>query len=86
MAKKKKMTVKWKKQTKLTTGYQIQYSTSKNFKGAKTQTITKNKKTSCIIKKLKSKKKYYVRVRTYKKVKGKKYYSKWSKVKSVKTK
>ena len=86
LGKKKQIGVKWKKQTKLTTGYQIQYSTSKKFKGAKTQTITKNKKTSCIIKKLKSKKKYYVRVRTYKKVKGKKYYSKWSKVKSVKTK
>ena len=86
LAKKKKMTIKWKKQTKLTTGYQIQYSTSKNFRGAKTQTITKNKKTKCIIKKLKSKKKYYVRIRTYKKVKGKKYYSKWSKAKTVKVK
>ena len=85
-AKKKKMTVKWKKQTKLTKGYQIQYSTSKKFKGAKSVLVTKNKKTSITIKNLKSKKKYFVRIRTYKIVKGKKYYSKWSKVKSVKIK
>jgi len=38
------------------------------------------------VKKLKAKKKYYVRVRTYKTVKGKKVYSSWSKVKSIKTK
>ena len=38
------------------------------------------------VKKLKAKKKYYVRIRTYKTVNGKKVYSSWSKVKSVKTK
>lgn len=47
----------------------------------KEQKTTKNK-----VKKLKAKKKYYVRVRTYKTVKGKKVYSSWSKVKSIKTK
>lgn len=47
----------------------------------KKQKTTKNK-----VKKLKAKKKYYVRVRTYKTVKGKKVYSSWSKVKSIKTK
>jgi len=46
----------------------------------KEQKTTKNK-----VKKLKAKKKYYVRVRTYKTVKGKKVYSSWSKVKSIKT-
>ena len=39
-----------------TTGYQIQYSTSSKFKGAKTVTITKNKTTSKKISKLKAKK------------------------------
>ena len=87
---KKAFTVKWKKQTSQTTGYQIQYSTSSKFKGAKTVTIPKNKTTSKKVTKLKSKKKYYVRVRTYKtvKVNGKntKIYSSWSKAKTVKTK
>lgn len=46
----------------------------------------KKKTTKYKVKKLKAKKKYYVRVRTYKTVKGKKVYSAWSKVKSIKTK
>ena len=84
---KKSFTVKWKKQTKQTTGYQIEYSLSKNFKkGAKRITVNKNKTTSKKIKKLKAKKKYFVRIRTYKKVGSKQYYSAWSKVKTVKTK
>lgn len=88
---KKAFTVKWKKQTSQTSGYQIQYSTSNNFKsGTKTVTISKNKATSKKISKLKAKKKYYVRVRSYKTVKinGKttKIYSGWSKAKSAKTK
>ncbi|MGN1420474.1 MAG: fibronectin type III domain-containing protein [Eubacterium sp.] len=82
----KKFTVKWKKQSTQTTGYQVQYSTSSKFKRAKTVTVSKNSTTSETISKLKSKKKYYVRVRTYKVVNGTKYYSSWSKVKSVKTK
>ena len=87
---KKAFTVKWKKQTQQTTGYQIQYSTSSKFKNAKSVTISKNKTVSKKITKLKAKKKYYVRIRTYKtvKVNGKnvKIYSSWSKTKSVKTK
>ena len=83
---KKKLTVKWKKQATQTTGYQLQYGTSSKFKGAKTATITKNKTVSKAISKLKAKKKYYVRIRTYKtvKVNGKsvKLYSAWSKAKS----
>lgn len=55
-------------------------------KNNKSVTVTKQKTTKATVKKLKSKKKYYVRVRTYKKVNGKKIYSSWSKVKSVKTK
>lgn len=83
---KKAFTVKWKKLTTQTTGYQIQYGTSSSFKSAKTKTITSNKKYSLKISKLKGGKKYYVRVRTYKKVGSTKYYSDWSSKKSVTTK
>ncbi|MGN0532918.1 MAG: InlB B-repeat-containing protein [Eubacterium sp.] len=86
----KKFTVKWKKQATQTTGYQIQYSTSSKFSKAKTVTVGKNSTTSKTVSKLSGKKKYYVRVRTYKTVKinGKatKIYSSWSKAKSVTTK
>ena len=86
-AAKKKITVRWKKQTKETTGYQIQYSLKKNFSSkTKTIDIKKNKTTKKIIKKLKSKKTCYVRVRAYKTINGVKYYSGWSKVKKVKVK
>lgn len=84
---KKSLSVTWKKQTKNTTGYEIQYSTDKNFKkGVKTVTISKNKTTSTTIKKLTSKKTYYVRIRSFKKSGKTKYYSDWSKVKNVKVK
>ena len=86
----KKFTVKWKKQATQTTGYQVQYSASSKFSKAKTVTVGKNKTTSKSVSKLSAKKKYYVRVRTYKtvKVNGKniKLYSGWSKAKSVTTK
>lgn len=82
--KKKQLKVTWKKQVTQTTGYQIQYSTDKNFKkGNKTVTVSKNKTTSTTIKKLKSKKKYYVRIRTYKTVGKSKYYSSWGKSKAI---
>ena len=68
-------------------GYEIQVATDKKFKkNKKTVTVKKQKTTKTTVKKLKAKKKYYVRVRTYKTVNGKKVYSAWSKVKSVKTK
>lgn len=83
---KKKFTVTWAKVSGVK-GYQIQYSSDKKFKkNNKSVTVTKQKSTKATVKKLKSKKKYYVRVRTYKTVNGKKIYSSWSKVKSVKTK
>lgn len=86
-AAKKGFTVKYKKQATQTTGYQIQYATDKKFKkNVKTVTVKKNSTTSAKVKGLKSKKKYYVRVRTYKTVSGKKYYSSWSGTKSIKTK
>lgn len=73
-------TVKWKKKTKIT-GYQIQYSTSSKFsmKNTKTVKIKKAKTASKKITDLKSSKKYYIRIRTYK---GKKY-SNWSKKKNI---
>ena len=52
----------------------------------KTVTVSSYKTTSKTVKSLKAKKKYYVRVRTYKTVSGTKYYSSWSKAKSVTTK
>lgn len=86
-AAKKGFTVKYKKQATQTTGYQIQYATDKKFKkNVKTVTVKKNSTTSAKVKGLKSKKKYYVKVRTYKTVSGKKYHSSWSGTKSVKTK
>lgn len=73
-------TVKWKKKTNIA-GYQIQYSTNSKFKKENKSIKIKSAKTvSKKITKLKSNKKYYVRIRTYK---GKKY-SKWSTVKSAK--
>ncbi len=89
-ASKKQFTLKWSKNTSQVTGYQIQYSTSTKFSKAKTVTIGKNTTTQAKISKLSAKKKYYVRVRTYKtlKVNGKNthIFSDWSKTKSVITK
>ncbi len=86
----KSFKVTWKKVSSVN-GYQIQYSTNKKFKKGKKQTVKavtvkKAKATSKTVKKLKAKKKYYVRIRSYKIVNGKKVYSKWSKIKAVKTK
>lgn len=89
-ARKKGFVVSWKKQSQAG-GYQLQYSTSKNFKGSTTKTVTisSNKTTSKTMAGLKAKKKYYVRIRTCAegKVNGKtvKLYSGWSKAKTVTT-
>ncbi len=82
----KALTVKWKKQTSKTTGYQLQYSTSKKFKKAKSVTVKGASKGKKKLAKLKSGKKYYVRIRTYHSINGTKFYSAWSKAKSKKTK
>ncbi len=83
---KKTITVKWKRDKKAD-GYQIQYAAGRKFKGAKTVDIKKNRTTSTKIKKkLKSGKKYYVRVRAYKKNGKSKIYGSYSKIKSVKVK
>ena len=90
-AARKSFSATWKKQSKQTSGYQLQYSTNKKFaKAVKTSTISKNTTVKKTVKKLSAKKTYYVRVRTYKTVKvGKKsvkIYSGWSTAKKVKTK
>lgn len=84
--KKGQMTVKWKRNS-TASGYQIVYSTTKNFKKKTTVTIKSNKTISKTIKsKLTKGKKYYVKVRAYKTVKGVKggkLYGAYSKTKTV---
>ena len=82
-SKKTQATVKWKEVTGAAK-YQVQYSTSSKFITSKTTTTGKTSSTT--LKKLKSKKTYYVRVRAYKELNGKKVYSAWSSVKKVKVK
>ncbi len=72
--KKKQLKVTWKKIKGAK--YQVQYSLKKNMKKAKLKNTKKNK---IALKKLKSNKKYYVRVRAYKNINGKKHFGKWSK-------
>lgn len=78
---KKQATVSWTA-AKSISRYQIYYSQRSDMKNAKHIT-TKSSAKSAVLKNLTSKKKYYVRIRTYKTVSGKKYYSTWSSVKSV---
>lgn len=79
----KKIKVSWKKASNIT-GYQIQYSTNKDFKNAESITVKKAGTKSATISKLKSNKKYYVRIRAYKTVSKTKFYSNWSGTKNVK--
>lgn len=65
-------------------GYQLQYGTNKKFTGCKTVTLKSNQCTGSVRTGLKKNATYYVRIRTYKRVSGKTYYSDWSKVKSFK--
>ena len=85
---KKQIKVTWAKKTVQVTGYEIQYSTTKAFtkKTTKTAIVKKAKTNNKVIKQLKSKKKYWVKVRTYKTVNGVKFYSKWSPAKTIVTK
>ncbi len=90
--KKKSVTVRWKRQsaivnTKKISGYQIKIARNKKFTKSKRMIKVKGwKKTSKKIGKLKSKKTYYLRIRAYQTIDGKTYYSKWSKIRKVKTK
>lgn len=84
-ARSKGFTVKWNKQANQTTGYQIQYSTRSDFKNAATVYGGNANTTSKTITGRAGKTRYYVRVRTYRNVGGKYYYSSWSPSKSVVT-
>ena len=78
-----KLNVSWKKVSRAT-GYEVKAATNSKFtKGKKTVTVKKNK---VILKNLKPKKKYFVKVRAYKLANGRKYFGKWSKVIKKKTK
>ena len=79
-------TIKWNKQASQTTGYQIQYATKRDFSNAATITIANPNTTSYISRGRAGNKRYYVRVRTYKKIGNGTFYSNWnSGVKSVVT-
>ena len=82
---KKYFIAKWKKYNVKNTGYELQYSTNARFRsGTKTKAVKSYKTVSLKVKT--AKKKYYVRIRTYKRVGRKNYYSAWSKAKTVKVK
>lgn len=71
----KRVVLSWKKISDVE-GYEIQYSTNRKWRGKKTKRTTK---TQCVVKKMKKEKTYYMRVRAYKTVAGKKVYGAWSK-------
>ena len=82
----RKLNVVWASHKTQTAGFQVRYATTKKFKSGtyKTVTLTSKSATSQALTKLKAGKTYYVKVRAYKTVDGKKIYSSWSKVKSAK--
>lgn len=82
---KKALKIKWRVNKKVS-GYQIQYAANADFENAKTVKVTGAKKASKTVKKLKSGKTYYVRVRAYTTVAKKTFYSKWSTPKTAKAK
>lgn len=79
----RKLKAYWNRNSQVS-GYRLQYGTSKNFTGCKTVTLKSNQCTGSVRTGLKKNATYYVRIRTYKRVSGKTYYSDWSKVKSFK--
>ncbi len=81
---KKAFTAQWKKGA--VTGYQLQYATNAKFSKANTKTVKGAAKVKLAVKSLKGGARYYVRVRTFKTIAGKNYYSAWSGAKAVKTK
>lgn len=80
--------VRWKKQKVQADGYEVSYSLNSRFTKPKTGKKRVKGRGNNILKvtKLKEGKKYYVRVRTYKEIENVKYYSKWSRIKTVKVK
>lgn len=85
-----KLALKWNKSKDKIRGYEVQYSVKSNFKKKTVKKVSKNR-TSLTITKLKSKKKYYVRIRSYMRYTSidgavKIIYSNWSNVKACKVK
>ena len=87
---KKHLVVTWKKGAKDISGYQVQCSGDKHFSDSYSNTVKGRKNCKTVPLNCFSEEhpfgvsKAYIRVRTYKVVGGKKYYSKWSKVKTAK--
>ena len=81
-SKKGKAVVKWKYSVKAD-GYQLAYSTSSSFYGAKTKRFHSWTNDSVTLKGLSRWTTYYVRIRAFRKSGGKTYYGKWSSAKSV---
>ena len=80
--KRKTFTIIWKK-TGGNSGWQVQYSTNKKFRSGVRTVNLKSRNTKLTVRKLRSRKNYYVRIRSYKKVGKQTWYSRWSSVKSV---
>ena len=83
--KRKTFTIIWKK-TGGNSGWQVQYSLNKKFRSGVRTVNLKANNTKLTVRKLRSRKNYYIRIRGYKKVNGEMMYSSWSSVKSVKIK
>lgn len=79
---KRAVTVQWKKNSGAS-GYQIYYGQTSRFKKAKMVTVPKGKSTKTVLKKLQKKKTYYIRIRAYQTVSGKRSYSLWSSSRTV---
>lgn len=84
--KKKSIAVRWKAHPNLVDGYEIQYSVRADMKRSVKKQISGSKKDSAVVKTKHSGRTYYVRVRTWKRVQGKKIYSAWSQKRKVRTK
>ena len=83
--KKNQAKITWKK-VKNATGYEVYQSMKKNSGYKKVKTITKNKTVTYKAGKLKKKKTYYFKIRTYRKAGGTTYYGNYSNVKKMKVK
>jgi len=81
-----RLTARWKKSPGDVDGYQLQYGLKKNFRSAKKVTVRKAATLKKVLKNLKKGKTYYVRIRTWKKVDGKNFWSAWSGAKKAKVK
>lgn len=78
-------TAKWKKQS-MADGYQLKYANNSDFENGKSKYVKTNSTTSLSVSKLRSGKTYFVKVRSYTTVGGKKIYGDWSDVKAITTK